>query len=171
MKISRCQIIIIRIQYFILCNEYYIFKMDMTIFDEFDRFFGRALAPSTQPIWCGYEMVVGPDGRPFVRRFGDVPRQTNGVRPIQVETITDSKKNEVKLVAEIPGVDKKDIRVSLNDDRAIIEATRGENKYEARVPIRRDVNPSNVKASYKNGILEVTFRLDNGPKGTVVQVD
>ena len=160
-----------KIQYFILCNDYDIFNMDMTIFDEFDRFFGRAFAPSPQSTWYGYEMVVGPDGRPFVRRFGNVPRQTNGVRPIQVETITDSKKNEVKLVAEIPGVDKKDIGVSLSDDRAIIEATRGENKYEARVPIRRDVNPSNVKASYKNGILEVTFSLESRPKGTVVRVD
>lgn len=160
-----------KIRYFILCNEYYIFKMNMTIFDEFDRFFGRAFAPSPQSVWYGYEMVVGPDGRPFVRRFGNVPRHTNGVRPIQVETITDSKKNEVKLVAEIPGADKKDIKVSLNDDRAIIEATRGENDYEARVPIRRDVNPNNVKASYKNGILEVTFSLEGGPRGTVVQVD
>ena len=145
--------------------------MDMTIFDEFDRFFNRTFAPTTQSTWYGYEMTIGPDGRPFVCRFGNVPRQTGGVRPIQTETITDTKKNKVKLVAEIPGVDKKDIRVSLSDGRAIIEATRGENKYEARVPIRRDVNPNNVKAAYKNGILEVTFSLEDGQRETVVQVD
>ena len=143
----------------------------MTIFDEFDRFFGRVFAPSSQPVWFEYEMLVGPDGRPFVRRFDNVSRQTKDVRPIRVETITDSKKKEVKLVAEIPGADKKDIGVSLNDDRAIIEAACGENKYEARVPIHRDVNPSNVKASYKNGILEVTLSLESRPKGAVVQVD
>lgn len=162
---------ILQIQNFILCNVYDIFKMNMTIFDEFERFFNQAFVLPNQSAWCRCEITTGPDGKPFVRGFGNVSGQAGGARPIQVEAITDTEKNKVKLVAEIPGVDKKDISVSLNEGQAIIEATRGENRYEAYVPVRHDVNPNDVKATYKNGILEVVFNLENKPKGTVVRVD
>ena len=94
-----------------------------------------------------------------------------GARPIQVESIVDEKSNEVKLVAEIPGVEKKDIQITLEDDRVTIKAVRNGTTYEAGVPVDSGIDRDGARASYRNGILEIVFGLSNKPKGTVVRVE
>lgn len=157
----------------------------MTMFEEFDRIFSRMpgrlfeeagsvdgsqrdCAPSR---WYGYSVTVGLDGRPVVREFGNMKPSHAGGRNIQVDTIVDEKKNEVKMVAEIPGVEKKDIDIVLEDEGVAICATRGEIKYRANVPLQHGVNRDTIKASYRNGILEIVFGVEDKPKGKTVRVD
>ncbi len=165
----------------------------MTIFnDEFNRVFGRmsnsffniddileefkTIGTNAGPYYYGYTMTVGPDGRPVVREYGNVnqesPSATNTREPM-VDTIVDEKEKLVKLIAEMPGVEKSDVKILVEDKLVDISAEHGEKKYHAKVPIKYKVDENSAKALYKNGILELVFKLveDEKPKGKKVEVE
>jgi len=89
-----------------------------------------------------------------------------------IDTLVDEKEKTLKIVAEMPGVEKKDVSVVVGDDKVIhIDAERGEKKYHVKVPIEHDVDAESPKATYKNGILELTFKLeDEKSKGKAIDV-
>src|ERR1700704_3652301 len=75
--------------------------------------------------------------------------------------------NEVKLVAELPGMEEKDIELTLNEGMLTL---RGEKKtetdgavyserwhgqFERTVQLGPDVDPDKIKAEFKNGVLTV----------------
>ena len=66
----------------------------------------------------------------------------------------------------------KDVNVVVGVDKVIhIDAERGEKKYHVKVPIKHDVDAESPKATYKNGILELTFKLENEKsKGKAIDV-
>jgi len=165
----------------------------MTILDdEFNRIFGRMSSSffnigdifeefktnedNTGPHYYGCTMTVGPDGKPIVKEYGNVKPEllpaSNTREPI-VDTIFDEKENLVKLVAEIPGVEKSDVKVLVQDKLVNISAEHDEKKYQVNVPIQYKVDENSAKASYKNGILELVFKLakEEKPKGKTVEVE
>ncbi len=165
----------------------------MTMFfdDEFDRLFKRMSRSfvdldeifeeakntgiASGPFYYGYTMTIGPDGKPVVREYGNVKPgllPTAESREPLVDTILDEKEGLVKLVAEMPGVDKSDINVLVEGKYAKIDAEHGEKKYHVKVPLKHKVDENSAKASYKNGILELTFKLqkEEKPSGKRVEV-
>ncbi|MEK6821721.1 MAG: archaeal heat shock protein Hsp20 [Thermoproteota archaeon] len=165
----------------------------MTIFsDEFDRIFKRMSSSffdiddtfeefkeygsNSGPFYYGYTMTVGPNGKPVVKEYGNVKPEllpsTDTREPI-VDVIVDEKEKLVKLVAEIPGVEKTDVKILVQDKFVDISAEHGEKKYHVKVPIKHKVDENSAKASYKNGILELVFKLieDEKPKGKKVEVE
>ena len=165
----------------------------MTIFDdEFNRIFKKmsnsffniddifeefkTKGSSQGPYYYGYTMTVGPDGKPIVKEYGNAKPELvsapNTREPI-VDTIVDEKEKLVKLVAEMPGVDKSDLKVVVQDKSVSLSAEHGEKKYQVNVPIQHKVDENSAKASYKNGILELVFKLveDEKPKSTTVEVE
>ena len=147
--------------------------MRMTPFEEFDRLFDRmfrgSVSPRTgTPVWYGCEMAVGPDGVPRVREYGNAAAPG---RRLPIEVIDDGKSGRLKVVAEIPGVEKDDIEVTLEEGSVTVRATRGETAYEGSVPLRENVDRDSVKAAYRNGILEVSFAVESRPKGQRVSVE
>ncbi|HSB83016.1 MAG TPA: archaeal heat shock protein Hsp20 [Nitrosarchaeum sp.] len=165
----------------------------MTMFDdEFDRIFRRMSSSffdiddifeefkggdsTTGPFYYGYTMTVGPNGKPVVKEYGNVkPRllPSADIREPIVDTIVDEKEKLVKLVAEMPGVEKSDVKILVQDKAVDISAEHSEKKYHVKVPIKYKVDENSAKASYKNGILEVVFKLvgDEKPKGKKVEVE
>jgi HSP20 family protein len=165
----------------------------MTIFnDEFNRIFGRMSnsffnmndifeelktnGKNTGPYYYGYTMTVGPDGRPIVREYGNVNQESpsdSNTREPMVDTIIDEKEKLVKLIAEMPGVEKSDVKILVQDKLVDISAEHGEKKYHVKVPIKYKVDENSAKALYKNGILELVFKLaeDEKPKGKKVEVE
>ncbi len=166
----------------------------MTMFnDEFNRFFGRMSnsffniddileefktnGTNTGPYFYGYTMTVGPDGKPVVREYGNTnnPKSlpVSDTREPMVDTIVDEKEKLVKLIAEMPGVEKSDVKILVQDKFVDISAEHGEKKYHAKVPIEYKVDENSAKALYKNGILELVFKLveDEKPKGKKVEVE
>lgn len=156
----------------------------MTVFGDYDRLFQRltrsfldleGLGNAGEPVCYGYTLTVGPDGRPVVREYGNARPNTlpgsEGRQP-PVDTIVDEKNGGVKLVAEIPGVEKDDIKIVAEDEYVEIKAERGDKKYRARVPLdAQSVDRDSARASYKNGILEISF--DSAPaseSGRTVEV-
>ncbi len=116
------------------------------------------------PYFYGFSITIGPDGRPIVQEFGNVRPSRWGieksdVRRPYVETHVDSKAGVLKVVAELPGVDKESIKVSATEDVVTIRAEQGDRKYYADVKLPTKVDPTTAKASYRNGVLEVVLNL------------
>ena len=127
------------------------------------------------PVFYGYTMTTGPDGKPVVQEYGNVQPDTlpteNKREPL-IDTLVDEKEKTLKIVAEMPGVEKKDVSVVVGDDKVIhIDAERGEKNYHVKVPIKHKVDAESPQATYKNGILELVFKLeDEKSKGKSIDV-
>jgi len=160
--------------------------------DEFDRLFKsmsrsfvnlddlfedvRSTGSISGPFYYGYVMTVGPDGRPVVKEYGNVKPglvPTSDTREPLVDTLVDDKEKLVRLIAEMPGVEKKDVKIVVDGKIVNIDAERGDKKYHVKVPIEHKVDENSVKASYKNGILEIIFKqlAEEKPKGKTVEVE
>ena len=142
------------------------------IFDEANK---SGTIQSYGPFYYGYTMTTGPDGTPVVKEYGNVqPGQlpTSDIREPLVDTLVDEKEKVLTLVAEMPGVEKKDVKVVVEDKTVCIDAEHGKKKYHAKVPIKQKVNKDSAKASYTNGILELKFKLEEPekPKGKTVEI-
>ena len=111
----------------------------------------------------------------IVNEYGNVKPDmlpTEEKREPLIDTLVDEKEKTLKIVAEMPGVEKSDVNVVVGVDRVIhIDAERGEKKYHVKVPINHKVESGSPKATYKNGILELVFKLeDEKSNGTTVNV-
>ena len=83
--------------------------------------------------------------------------------------INDSE-NEVKIVAELPGMDQKDIDISVTDGLLTIKGEkqsetngtlyteRWHGQFQRSLPLGPDVDPDQVNAEMKNGMLTVTAK-------------
>jgi len=116
------------------------------------------------PYFYGFSITIGPDGRPIIQEFGNVRPSRWGieksdVRRPYVETHVDPKAGVLKVVAELPGVDKESIKVNATEGVVTIRAEQGDRKYYADVKLPAKVDPTTAKASYRNGVLEVTLKL------------
>jgi len=169
-------------------------EYDKMIFDdEFDRIFKKMSSSfmdldsvfeesgkcqdctTSGPFYYGYSMTVGQDGKPVIKEYGNVKPgllPSSESREPLIDAIVDEKEKVLKLVAEMPGVEKKDISVVVEGKTVHIDAEHGEKKYHGNAPIRREVDEDSVKATYTNGILELVFKLkEQKPKGKTVEVN
>jgi len=127
----------------------------------------------TGPIVWGWSIKIGPDGKPEVREFGNVPRYTGEPSPSLIREVREplvdvvEGDKEIIVVAETPGVDKEEISLNCTEDELEIKAG---DKYYKRVKLPAPVKPDEAKASYKNGILEVKIpRLEKKGHGIKVE--
>lgn len=166
----------------------------MNEWDEFDVLFQRMMRPfkgmdriwdemrnssglqTFGPYYYGCSVTVGPDGKPVVKEYGNVhqsllPNQEK--REPFVDVIVDDKEKVLKVVAEMPGVEKNEIKIEVLGEAILLEAEHGERKYKTEIPIKQKVDENSAKATYANGILEVRFRLkdDDRPRGRKVEVE
>ena len=166
-----------------------IFKQMSSSFRNLDDVFEmlRNTNGLSEPIYFGYTMTVGPDGKPVIQEYGNVKPDTlptvgscgcasQSHEPIAekreplIDTLVDDKEQTLKIVAEMPGVEKTDVKVFVDEDIVHIDAKHGEKDYHVNVPIHHKVDSDSPKATYTNGILELTFNLDTKPSGRSVDV-
>ena len=120
---------------------------------------------NTEPYVAGFSFRLGPKGRPDVQFFGDSPLN-DGFRSPMSEQILDEKNGVLKLVLDMPGVERDDINVKATYDVAVVSAERESRKYKTEIHLRSQVEPDSGKAEYKNGVLEILFSLrDKTNKG------
>jgi len=74
------------------------------------------------------------------------------------------KEQSLKVVAEMPGVQKEDIELQSTEDSLTIKARNKDRNYETTVPLNSPVEPNSAKATYRNGVLEVVLKLKEAPK-------
>jgi HSP20 family protein len=122
----------------------------------------------------------------FFRPMNRFPRDENGSMMPAVDVIDE--KNQYIVKAELPGVKRKDIDVSINNGVLTINAERRmeeESKDEKGRVIRREsrygsyvrtmtldntVDVKNVKADYKDGILKLVLPKSEGAKPQKIDV-
>ncbi|HEY5735800.1 MAG TPA: archaeal heat shock protein Hsp20 [Nitrosopumilus sp.] len=142
--------------------------------DIFEEFKGNG--SESGPYFYGYTMTVGPDGKPVVKEYGNVKPgllPTSDTREPIVDTIVDEKEKVVKLIAEMPGVEKSDVKIVVENKIVDLSAEHGDKKYHVKVPVQQKVDENSAKASYKNGVLQISFKLieEEKPKGKTVEVE
>jgi HSP20 family protein len=122
------------------------------------------------PYFYGYQVTMGPDGRPHVREFGNIRPsakglvEQTGVRAPLVDTALDEKQNTLKITAEMPGVNKEDVKIDVSGKYVTIHAEKGEKKYHADIPVDVELDDASAKATYSNGILELKIKLKQAQK-------
>jgi len=161
------------------------------------------------PIVYGYSATIGPDGKPKVREFGNVRpgiklgiSTGNGLRGAEElkgaagrgggaatqitaereplsDVITTDK--EVKVVVELPGANKENIKVNAYEGSVEVKADAQDRKYRRVVDIpsssssssvpAADIDLQSVKSTFKNGLLEIVFKRKEKPKGKEVKVE
>jgi len=117
------------------------------------------------PFVCGYSITIGPDGKPQVREFGNVKPGTRLGRPrIDIreerEPLVDvvETDGEIKVVAEVPGVEKEEIKLYGTETTLTISVETLGKKYYKELELPAKVNTKETKTSYNNGVLEITLR-------------
>ena len=148
----------------------------MDIEDIFEEFKDSTNTQTFGPYYYGYTATIGPDGKPVVKEYGNVRPgllPTADAREPLVDVLVDDKEKVLKIVAEMPGVEKKDIKIVVEGRTINLDAEHGDKKYHTKVPIKHKVEEDSVKANYANGILEVRFKLkeEEKPKGKTVEVE
>jgi HSP20 family protein len=142
------------------------------------------------PIVYGYSATIGPDGKPRVREFGNVrPGMKAGIstsdglrgageRATQItaerEPLSDiiTTDKEVKVVVELPGANKENIKVNAYEGSVEIKADAQDRKYRRVVDIpAADIDLQSVKSTFKNGLLEIVFKRKEKPKGKEVKIE
>lgn len=118
------------------------------------------------PFVYGYSVKIGPDGKPIIREFGNIkPGLTGeGEAPLNlterreplVDVIEDGE--TVKVLAELPGVEKRDIRLKATDHSLTINVDNPTRKYYKELEFPEEVDEKTAKSNYTNGILEIVFK-------------
>ncbi len=129
------------------------------------------------PFVYGYSVKIGPDGKPEISEFGNLKPSLKGPKVKEErEPLVDivETNGEIHVVAELPGVDKKDIQLHGTEDSFTISVDAPERKYYKDIVLPSKVRVREAKTSYKNGVLEVTFPKadsEKGPRGEPINVD
>ena len=121
---------------------------------------------SVGPFVAGFSFNLGPEGRPSLQLFGDNPVTGDGFRSPINEQVVDLKNGTLRLLLEMPGVEKGDITVETTEEKAVVTAENGGHRYRAEIALKSQVKTDSGVAEYKNGILEISFSLkDKTNKG------
>ncbi len=128
------------------------------------------------PYYYGYQMRIDSDGKPLIKEWGNVrPARKipdSGIREPYVDETIDEKSKVLKLVSEMPGIEKSDIQITVADNTVSISAQHGDRRYGTKIPLKYKVDENSAKAKYTNGVLELTLSLaEEKPKGKLVSVE
>ncbi len=126
------------------------------------------------PFVYGYSVKIGPDGKPIIREFGNMkpsleseetPMGLQDRREPLVDVIEDD--DSIKVLAELPGVEKEDIKLYAMPRRLTINVDR---RYYKELEFESEIDRGSAKSSYKNGVLEITFKKKHEDKGTPISI-
>jgi HSP20 family protein len=136
------------------------------------------------PIVYGYSMTIGPDGKPNVREFCNIKSPFAGSRGFfeQQPSISSEREpfidisstdKEVKIVAEMPGIKKENIKINAYENSLEILSNDPERKYHKVIDLPTEADIETVKSTYNNGSLEVIFnkKKQTKPKGKEIKVE
>lgn len=138
------------------------------------------------PFVYGYSMTIGPDGKPKIREFGNVKPSLKSEAFGLTKPSLDIKEEreplvdvvdadgEIKVVAELPGVEKEDIKLHGTEDTLTIFVDTPKRKYFKEVSLPAKTGPKKARTKYKNGVLEVTIpKIEDKkkPSGEPIEIE
>lgn len=98
------------------------------------------------------------DGRPSVQPFGNIKKTPKGPVVEEVrEPIIDvfDEPEGINVVAEMPGIDEKNLHIEMKGDILTISAEGQNRKYQKEILLPREATAEQMTWNYKNGILEI----------------
>ncbi len=112
----------------------------------------------------------GGSSRDIGRSNRDNSQITVEREPLVDVNVTDK---EVKVVMEMPGIKKEEIKINAYDGEVEVIANNPQRKYHKTIELPQDADIETVKSTYNNGILELTFnkKKETKPKGKEIKVE
>ncbi len=93
---------------------------------------------------------------------------------IQREPLVDvvEEEGDVKVIAELPGMDKKDIQLFTTERILTINVNTSDRKYFKELDLPFEVDESTARSMFRNGILSIVLKKkkDRG-KGTRIKIE
>lgn len=107
----------------------------------------------------GFSITIGPDGKPIIQEFGDKPTVTPKGVEEKREPLVDiiNEKNDLRIIAELPGVRKEDIELNATEKELEIKVDTAERKYYKKLELPCKIKPETADAKYNNGVLQITL--------------
>ncbi len=152
------------------------------IFDEMQRGLQDAMKnmgdDPSKGFMAGFNVRMGPDGKPQFSSFGNKPKVNVGGdgAPVTIdnrEPLTDviEDSGTVAITMELPGVEKSDIDIKMTADRLEVHVDTEARRYNKVVKLPAKVDPKSTKATYNNGILDVTVTKVQDDDSVSIRVD
>ncbi len=144
--------------------------------DDFDLFFrevrklmedlvrelDRSMAEGT-PFFYGVKVTVGPEGVPKFERI--TPRSKRKHPHTEIRTL----KDRIYVIMELQGItDPKNVKVICDGNVLKVRAREGDVGYAKNVVLPFTVDPTTLKATLRNGVLEVSCTKGKPGKEVVV---
>ena len=141
------------------------------------------------PIVYGYSMTIGSDGKPHVREFGNIKSLNDssvkkiGTQPDNISQISAEREplvdvnltdKEVKVVVEMPGIRKEDIKIKAYDSQVEVTTSNdAQRKYHKNIELPELAEIETARSAYNNGILEITFdkKKVTKPAGKEIKIE
>jgi HSP20 family molecular chaperone IbpA len=134
------------------------------MFEEMDEIFTRLFSRVQQQMSMGempvsgYHIVIQGGGRPAVEDgMQSLPSRVTQSPAAEVHRIDDM----VMVVAELPGAPQESVRLDISGQRLIIDAGPRELPYHTTADLPPG-DAGSMQHTFKNGVLEVTFRAPAG---------
>ena len=144
------------------------FEDPMDMFEEMDEMLARLFTRMDREFMngtgvSGYRVVFEHGGDAPGMAEAEPPRPRDDTEPVtEVHQIGD----EVKVIAELPGVTEESLRLAVQGSRLVIDAGDAAHHYHTSAALP-PVDVSSLHASIKNGVLEATFKcLPGAPADT-----
>ncbi|MFC1787420.1 archaeal heat shock protein Hsp20 [Halobacteriota archaeon] len=153
---------------------------EYNIFGDFDQIIERMFESidmdqvKSKPFIYGFSLTQRPGEEPDIQEFGNIHPSSHGFEIGERKPIIDvfESEDEVHVVAEMPGVDKEDIKLDATETSLEISAKTENTEYSEHVELPVSVHTDSAKASYKNGVLDVTLKRSNLKKeGASIKVE
>ncbi|MEI8004950.1 MAG: Hsp20 family protein [Bacteroidota bacterium] len=109
----------------------------------------------------GFTVNTAGGGSPKVETFGNIKKTPEGPKVDEErEPITDifNEKSEIVIIAEMPGIEEKDIMIDLKEDILEISASGKNRNYRKEMLLPAKAKKQNIGHKFTNGILEVRIK-------------
>ncbi len=126
------------------------------------------------PFVYGYSVTIGPEGKPVIREFGNVKPALGRLSLTEErEPLVDIMEDDesIKVLVEMPGVGKDDIKINATESKVSIRCDTPERKYRKDVDLPTEIDVSTAKSTYKNGILEISFKKKRRVGGVDIKIE
>ncbi len=142
----------------------------------FEAFMKNELGPDRAPLVYGFAVQTGQDGEPVMQEFGNAPTppkisdKVSEEREPLIDVIESGEM--IRVIVELPGVKKEDIKLDAHERLLEIEVDNESKQFHEQIDLPCDVIKNSVKATYKNGVLEISMkRIARKKRGRTVQVE
>ncbi len=138
------------------------------LFDEIVE--GQGVPPGSAAVYR-FDISVNRDGITITPNTnGQVQSMAAGAAPREPLVDIVEGKEGIAVIAELPGVEKRQIELHADHERLSIKADSGKNTYSRLVELPSKVDPASATATYNNGVLEVSLKRSNTYR-SIVKID